>query len=203
MITGKFVELACTDKSCAPPPVGTGGSKPRRPASESARSASLARWNKLDRADRAALSAYIGSFYIEINSALRGQYGMHESVQQLVDEMDRAFKGASVMLSDSATVYRTARLTPELEEQLTVGSTFVDKAFVSTSTTPYGTLQIAESPAMFRIALPKKTRVLAGSIDEKELILNRGSRFRVVNKSEEPGDFANTTRVVYDLELVP
>lgn len=28
MITGEFVELACTDRSCAPPPVGTGGSKP-------------------------------------------------------------------------------------------------------------------------------------------------------------------------------
>jgi hypothetical protein len=28
MITGEFIELACKDKSCAPPPVGTGGSKP-------------------------------------------------------------------------------------------------------------------------------------------------------------------------------
>jgi hypothetical protein len=28
MITGTFIEFACADKSCAPPPVGTGGSKP-------------------------------------------------------------------------------------------------------------------------------------------------------------------------------
>lgn len=28
MITGTFIELACKDKSCAPPPVGTGGSQP-------------------------------------------------------------------------------------------------------------------------------------------------------------------------------
>lgn len=28
MITGEFVELACKDRSCAPPPVGTGGSRP-------------------------------------------------------------------------------------------------------------------------------------------------------------------------------
>lgn len=48
MITGEFIELACKDKSCAPPPVGTGGSNAHGSSTISAREAAASIDGSLD-----------------------------------------------------------------------------------------------------------------------------------------------------------
>lgn len=207
----RTLAFACKDKSCAPPPVGTGGStggKSVHPdtaafrAADKVRVESLSKVEAMSDADaRSALAFYTGSAYIEVNGQLRGTIGVDESVTNLIDEIDRAFESAAVTTTEPIVVHRSVEMNDELRSVLTPGTEFTDKGFVSTSTNRRNVLQQTDEFATMRIVVPKGARVLAGNDDENELIINRGSRFRV-GKVNRWVDSDLIAHVDVDLELV-
>lgn len=217
MITGSFVELACTSKACAPPPVGVGGSKPSgsaprlKPAGGGEASTTTEAFTQSDDAIRSLsetdaghairlyVEAYTQEAYAVINEGLR-RYGKPTSANATaVKMMDTAFNKASVRLTEPATVHRGMVVEADesafdLEASMfRKGKVVTDKAYVSTSIEP-GTAEAFTRtgmdpgyeglvPVYVTVHLPKGTRVLAGSWNEHELILDRGRKMRITDTS--------------------
>jgi hypothetical protein len=124
MITGGFVELACNDRSCAPPPVGTGGSKSSSGSSDSvigAYNKSRQRLEDLSREDytgspdqkerlrsQGALDDYVGTSYISINQRLRTvpERLWSESQRRQIKALDNAFEHFGADIDQPGVVYR-------------------------------------------------------------------------------------------------
>lgn len=219
---------ACKDRSCAPPPVGTGGSNGGSSSAPGA-SATVPRSDDLDEQGREAvrvankvrvanilrdkdaheaLSSYEKSGYKQINSGLRAgrtvpetgppNVSVYASDKEndrfaLVPHMDRAFRSMAVTLPAPAYLYRTIR---GVKIDTTPGTVMVDKGFVSTSARG-GWGETALIGTLMRIKAPAGTKVLGGKAVEDELILNRGTRFRVIGESRV-GD-----QRAIDVEIIP
>lgn len=246
------LEFACRDKSCAPPPVGTGGSNPSgagraATALEALRMSKESRDALRDRVldeypslfrnqmpdglydDYAAanqLIAYTGIEYQTINRYLRDDddYANSEKVQL----MDRAFRNHSVELTEPVTVYRGMRMEHHKDNpyEPEAGYTLEDKAFMSTSARLWEAFQFAggkssdmtsgmtSTSVVVQIKVPAGTRVLGGEMDEKELILNRGTKVRVtgvrkvvLNEQGKwddwvEGDYRNRPTTLVDAEVI-
>lgn len=146
--------------------------------------------------------------FVEINDVLRTFRG--RKVTPAVAEMDRAFDAAAVTLSAPVTVTRGAVFGNEGEtvaqtrasvlRAFAPGAEFRDHAFVSTTYDPEVSNTFSRGygvRTLFEIGVPAGSRVLAGSRMESELILNRGSTFRVRSVSERED---GTVVVSMDLE---
>ena len=133
-------------------------------------------------AEISQLNTYKGGGYSEVNKALRAGVSLDPKLRSTVTAIDSAMQ--KQVLNQDLFVYRSAsRLNfPDLK----AGDVLTDKAFVSTSLeeTLGGTLQ-------FRIKLPQGTNSIwmeeIGVGGEFELLLPRGSRFRVLRRAARPG----------------
>lgn len=134
-----------------------------------------------------ALSLYSTEDFGAINHGLRsGEIGPFE--QTIVDSMDSAFKKAS--LAEPATAYRgiDAGVWARAFGNLKPGDTIEDKAFASTSTDAGAAdrfgghvmeIRVPKGyPAISMGDLSKETRT-----EESELLLDRGTKFRIVSTS--------------------
>lgn len=146
---------ACTSKVCAPPPVGTGGSVHRAPASpwpgvsadvydawsasrrkmRDARSSS----NVDTRLAAGTVISYIATGYHDINDSLR-RFTLDELAPSTAGEvasMHLGFRKFGVSLPEDVTVYRGMKFEDvgidDIMSMFAPGSKFKDRAFVSTS----------------------------------------------------------------------
>lgn len=221
--TTSLIVFECKDRSCAPPPVGTGGSKPSGSSSDvradSADKAirvgtkevrkrlkalekkydnpwSAQRLGDMSEEDSEALEAidslewYTETGHERINYGLRYPGWAGQEPDRRVKAIDRAFDMFGVEITKPVTVLRGI---PAGGIELDEGMEFEDKAFVSTTTSKTIAQRFASGfrqsggGVVLRINVPAGSRVLAGRGSEGELILPRGSRFRVRAKRGPTG----------------
>lgn len=155
-----------------------------------------------------AVESYTGYFSEQINATLRGTVEdgrvMTPGLNKTIAHMDSAF-GASVPLSREAVVFRGIDYTVHLPDK--AGATFKDKGFTSTTLDAKvaGSSFAGAHGTIAWIRLPKGARVLnvagrglAQFKKEKEVLLPRGSRFRITGKTVQP----RTGKTILKMELV-
>lgn len=206
---------ACNSKSCAPPPVGSGGSTPGGSfegevmSSGSVFETGRRAWSKMTPDEDKARRSYINTGYQKTNQFMRGVSGSNTAaIRAKVEAMRAVFDRCAAPLPGPAVLYRGAVMSHELVSQYKVGAVVKDKAFVSTScekssTSAFHWTVNAERSqeyglhsVLMRIKAPAGTKVLAGHPDERELILNADTPMRVTAVSVVKGE----THV--DLEIV-
>lgn len=144
-------------------------------------------WEALPSEQRDGIAAYRGSGYKPINRTLRGQElsatlrerWSDEEVARLTAGLDDAFRFHGTRLSQPLTVSR--QIDARAAASFTPGAAVVDPGYVSTTTfaqMPGSGLMTAS------IRLPAGTNVLGMSEIEGELLLPRGTTFRVVERRE-------------------
>jgi hypothetical protein len=246
VITGAFVEMACTSKACAPPPVGTGGSTPSASSASSPDEmyqrgldllhSGVERVTKLPPGPYSALDFYVNSGYLYMNRVLREGADVvkarpyfnpsmsplllakaterHERdldrAKRSLSNMDEAFEQASVVTDGPVLVHRGIsdyRSIDEVLEQYVPGAVVSDKGFVSTSlsewySSSFASADSAPTSVRIHVTIPTGVKVLAGSIVESELILNRGTQMRVVGiRNRRRVNDMDTVDI--DLEVIP
>jgi hypothetical protein len=210
--TTSLIVFACKDKSCAPPPVGTGGSRPTGSgmradsAKKAIRMGTKARSKRLDALDKISISAYsdddaadmdsINNLdryteegYEQINHELRHPGWKGQEPSDRVKAIDRAFEEFGVELTEPVTLLRGIPMPDLVPDE---GAEFSDRAFVSTTANTSIAERFASgfsrrTGAIIRINVPAGRTVLAGRPTEDELILPRNSRFRVRSKRQAAG----------------
>lgn len=174
---------------------------------------------RYDFADPAtARGNYISAMYTDVNDQLRGHDISGESNRELVDEliigMDKAFEEFGVPLRSRTVMYRGLDMEMGMDSARSLfakGSTFTDKAFTSTSLdehtarTFYGS-QYSEwknTQVLIRVTALKNTTVLAGDSAENELILNRGTSFKVTSTKDEVDEYGEKTgRLLVNMQVL-
>lgn len=165
-----------------------------------------------------AIGNYISVAYTEINDTLRGHLVLDESntaiVKDLIKGMDKAFDMFGVPLRSQTVMYRGLDMEMKPDEVRSLfakGSTFTDKGYTSTSLsehtarTFYGATYSRwdSTQVLVRITAPKGTTVLAGSSPEYELILNRGTRFKVTSTKDEVDEYGDKTgRLLVNMQVL-
>jgi GNAT superfamily N-acetyltransferase len=135
------------------------------------------------------VNEYTGRLYNNINRHLRGtDKGANDAdIEEKVDAMDAAFFRAPMSREDR-TVYRGVSV--NVGRELVAGETFKDEGYTSTTTdmrvtgdfTGYG----GGPKYVMEITVPSGTQFIeVEESSEKEIILNRGSRFSVEEIREE------------------
>jgi hypothetical protein len=156
---------------------------------------------------------YIGSEHAQINGFLRDPDGPMTSrsdtttggmplpvKQARVDNLDKAFSqdNMGVELTRDAKLYRGVQADRSIDahpmSKLEAGDEFTDLGFTSTSTNTAVTRDFIDRDArgesegiQFNITAPAGTTVIGGMDAEQELILPRGSKFRVTGKTRLQG----------------
>jgi len=163
-----------------------------------------------DTESRNAIKSYTASGYVGMNGGLRkGLLDAHTAGQ--VSAMDRAFVSVAP-LSSQIAVHRgfsnhESILGPVGSH---VNGVFIDNGFVSTSVKQETAGSFGSSGVICDIIVPKGTKVLkTGTLSshqtEKEVILNRGTKFKIVSDkmvtSTQYGYSVQKRRVV--LEVLP
>lgn len=158
-----------------------------------------------------ALQQYCGVGYGEINRALRsGQIGTGATADT-IEILKRTYRGVEGC-GESVYVYRGVMAAP-LEEAM-VGAVFSDQGFVSTSLDPMIARGFSgRGSPMMRIRLPEGTKaiapdallksypsILASIARESELILEPGTKFRVIGVSSEVDPVLQ--RRILDVEVI-
>lgn len=134
-----------------------------------------------------ALQEYTGNAYGELNGLLRGEAELSPRLDIMKQYLDM---GISAELPEDTVVLRSRRAGGI---PLREGATWQDKAFVSTTlsgTTPL----LSQDGELIRIVLPAGTKVAYANESEAEILLGRGSEFRVMDQGPDG---------IWNVELLP
>ena len=153
--------------------------------------------------ERNSVLAYSGSSYTPINEGLRGIRGrtVSSESQRHIDQLDAALKNPAARMRQDAILYRGQGGLDYFSKK-NVGDEFDDKGFVSTSQYT-GNAFYQSGTVRFHITVPKGHPAIAMGSDlshysnEREILLPRGSRFRVVHKETIAG------RLYLHVEVLP
>ncbi|MBI5770869.1 MAG: minor capsid protein [Verrucomicrobia bacterium] len=165
------------------------GGEPREKSFTAAKAAAAwaaekmgAQFAALPAAQRAAVAGYQGEDFTAINRTLRaGATGNPEMAAQ-VASIDAAL--AASPAPRALTVWRG--VDTGLAEKLAVGAIHQEPGFTSTSLAPRPAREFALD-ALFQIAVPRGAPALYLSGREVEILLSRGSRFRILAKERRAG----------------
>jgi len=145
-------------------------------------------YNDYSDMERGALDYYRGAGFININASLRGLPGggkleADELTKEMIHELDAIVSKNT--LSQDSVLYRGFQ--PEQfgvkDISTLVGKTIQDAGFVSTSIDERTgqTFAFSHDGVMARIIAPKGTNAAYMTSSEKEALLPRGRRFRIVD----------------------
>jgi hypothetical protein len=188
-------------------------------------SGSAAIQKSLSAEEKESVADYTARGYVEINGRLRSVKATEDLSdaqkfsRSVLDEkialLDTVFEKSAVTCKRDMYLHRGTTLLVKKKEfseswvsKLKTGDVIEDKAFVSTSAEK-GTAQTFSTSGsslgvIFTIKVPKGTKVMAGLDSEEELILNRGSKTRVVSVTQIQRDSTdNRYNVEVELELIP
>lgn len=150
---------------------------------------SQAWYRSLTEGERAALDDYLGFDYSDVNNRLRGIWPMNEDVEEKVRLLDGALSRGSV--PDDIIVYRglsSAELHRELSSR--VGGIWEERGYTSASLRPYAARQFAgsstDTAVTMDIKVPKGSRGAFIDSEEVEILIPRGSRYRIVGTWVDP-----------------
>lgn len=218
------IVFACQSKSCAPPPVGSGGSGPAKALGISKEDYAEA-YRKHNKDNSLVTGRYCSSGHVAMNAHLRGQtFEQHEKLFRqatlsssgvssttvranwdaavaMIPQMDSTFAAKAHSLSRDTMLHRGASMANI--DALKVGAILTDKGFLSTTAsrdTAVDFTDYTDDPhkVLYDITVPKGTKVLSGEKYESELILNRGTSLRVTDVR-----LSNDGFVVVSAEVVP
>ena len=171
--------------------------------------------------ERYLLDRYVRDGYKKTNSHLRrsSEVGdskrekfLHDSKERDVADMDSAFKKTAVSCKRDMYLYRGMTLAVEKKKsdeswagKLKVGDTITDKGFASASSEKGVARTFATSGystgVLFTIKVPKGKKAMAGLDSEYELILNRGSKFKVVGTKKIEDWKLQSSAFNFEIEL--
>lgn len=153
-----------------------------------------------------SIQAYTADWYFDINDNLRKGRKSDAETQKMINDLDTALEKSSRMPSDALSYRGVDGL------NLRIGQTVTDKAFVSTSLNKSKAAEFTTSGTMLEIKVPKGSKAmylnsLSDYKDEKELLLGRGSSFKITGSRTETisrvGPFNKSVNVtVYEAEYV-
>jgi hypothetical protein len=136
-------------------------------------------------AERRSLSRYTDVHYKEINSYVRGSkmlsFGHATRQRAETDARNIDSVMARAKLPQAMTVYRGMR--PGLFAELKPGDEFTDKGFVSVSANPKIAKHFGHGSALIKLPAGAKVIPIGDKSQvskEAELLINRGSRFKVL-----------------------
>jgi GNAT superfamily N-acetyltransferase len=167
--------------------------KPPKRMPESKTGVSNADEMDLDRDQRKAVREYSGGRYRDVNYTLRGKDWTYSDTQEIIDGLDAVFdKGAKVdrPMTVKRRVMGARLMLGEPGEK--VGKTFTDPAFVSTTElADMKNIQGVFGHDEFEIHLPEGTPAfrmgkLSKNTHEKEILLKRGTKFKVLSDKQTP-----------------
>lgn len=172
-----------------------------------------ARFVPVDDAVAGSFDAYVGSGHTTVNNALRGGTPVEElpaGIGRRITNLDAGI-AAQAPLQSPVTGYRGG--SGRLWDRHEVGETFRDDGFMSVSLDPrvtFGFMDSADS-VFIELVLPSGARIgsvnlltgAGGVMDsEAEVLLARGSQFRVLSKAEEKVPGYGVARKIV-MELIP
>jgi hypothetical protein len=174
--------------------------------------------NKLKSSEANVLDNYTRGGYVFINQHLRENTDDGDRRFD-VKNMDSVFEKTAVSCKRDMYLYRGMTLAVKKKDsaeswvaKLEVGDTITDKGFASCSSDKVDARTFASSGysmgVIFTIKVPKGNKVMAGSERESELIVNRGSKMKVVGIREIKIDYSGYMSVdtspsfEVDLELM-
>lgn len=143
----------------------------------------------MGKVDCTALKAYTGDGYRSVNSRLRNQpvkIGSDIEAKQIQAGLDKSFENAPTV-PRNMVVYRG--IDRDAIKGLKPGDSFIDKGFVSTTIKGTGEFK---GGAKLEIRVPKGSKgIYVASISkyksEREMLLNRGSKFKVIEQRPNGG----------------
>ena len=150
---------------------------------------------RLPSADAAGLRTYTGGDYTNINGQLRGRMAADNRTTRTISAMDRAFASPAARLDTDVRLFRGYSIPKDKlpsDPRRMIGTVLEDKGFVSTSTAESVADGFVSGYGGDKIPVKLVIRGRAGdraipveSISkfsrEREVLYNRGSRFRVVD----------------------
>lgn len=149
---------------------------------------------KLTNGEIIALESYTRTGHQNTNAFLRGKLDReslsYDVAESSVSFMDSVFQKTSVASSTDGVVYRgvvteARRVSECWASKLKVGDTIEDKGFMSTSEQEYVADSFSRNNffvgVRFEIRVPRGTRVVGGLESESEIVINRGTKMRVVS----------------------
>lgn len=136
-----------------------------------------------------------GATYLSVNSFLRKGEPIGDQDKAILKGMEKAFKDVPPLHKD-VTAYRGAWLDSDTISKLKAGSSFQDKAFLSTSTDEKTSKMFSDpdlmdpgdgrQPVHFTMKIPKGSKAIPVSDiqdvtypKEKELLLDKSSKFKI------------------------
>jgi len=147
-------------------------------------------WNRLVRNPEGdfpesvkAYEAYIGGRGYAMNEELRypGEDRYPQSARDSAVALEEAIAKAPVTTGDMV-VYRGVK-SGGGQPTLQSGDRWTDGGFFSTTTSKTQAAEFGDT--VYRIGVPKGARAIIGRLDEKEIILQAGSEFRVVRGQDD------------------
>lgn len=149
---------------------------------------------KLTNGEKIALENYTRTGHQDTNALLRGQLDSeslsYDVAKDRASYIDSVFQKSSVASSTDGVVYRgivmeTTKISESWASKLKAGDTIEDKGFISTSTQEYVADSFSRNNyftgVRFEIRVPKGTKIVGGLETESEIIINRGTKMRVVD----------------------
>jgi len=150
--------------------------------------------SKLGAAEKDALQVYSGGEFEDINAHFREGDAVGPRLSGIISKIDSAFKGSA--LPSDIVVYRAidAEGWAAMQRSIGAGGVLMDKSYTSTSLSRKAmesfssTMHRSGGAMALEIRVPKGTRAiympsLSEHPEEKELLLNRGTKYRVVSKT--------------------
>lgn len=147
-----------------------------------------------------AFKNYCGAMFRDVNPRLRSGKPVAREDAADLREMDRAF--ATAATKEAMTLYRGVG--GDFATALIAGASFRDGAFVSASSSKQSAenFRRGDGSAMMEIRVPKGSKAISVrdlsqfGKSEKEILLNRGGRFRVVERVN--GTRTQPTKIVVE-----
>jgi len=163
-------------------------------------------WSALPASHRNTVRVYTGGQYTDINYAARqltnGQIPSSATNFNRVKRLDKAFENPASRLKENTMLYRGMYLNTNDYNNLAVGSTFLEKGFVSTSVRSGfgGNIELV-------IRAKKGARAIAvgphsNYPTENEVMLPRATRYRITKIDEVPENYGTGTKKKVYVDLL-
>ncbi|MHB8876304.1 MAG: ADP-ribosyltransferase [Myxococcaceae bacterium] len=139
----------------------------------------------IPREDLAALKAYTGDYYRDMNTALRGKTDLWGAKPGLPSGVKGAASALNQLPSHQGTVFRGANLDPSILDRYVEGKVIAEKAFMSTTVDQNVAKTFGNANTLFVINSVKNGRdvsMLSDYVAEKEVLFSPGTAFKVLSK---------------------
>ncbi|MGD9581107.1 MAG: ADP-ribosyltransferase [Vampirovibrionia bacterium] len=149
-----------------------------------------------------AVREYTGHYYQDINQILRaGSYNpdIKSDLSNRIKNIDAAFEHKSASVPEPIVVYRGVN--NNVVQHLQPGDIFQDNGFISTTALQHKA-EGWKSEATLHILLPKGAKALSvkdisNYSTESEVLLNRGTKFRIIGTQEGKGMWGDKTTTIF------